>query len=418
MTELGAELGSFESASRVARKVTGSRLSTSTVKRCFVRAGRELVRERDEAAANYLGDRKRLKQVDGPPPRLGVISVDQFHVQVRARGEGRGVHKPRYVQVQLGRLDRMLGQRYERDPEPEPPGVFRDVVRLERLCRELRRNRSEPSDGVGRKASATEQWRDGEAEKREAQKRRRRRHWPPKPLYTTYVATARNIHAFGPMLAAEAYRRRFAEAERAVFLSDGAEPNWGLHRSFFPWAVPVLDFAHACTHLWEAAEAASAVLGGSWREEAVRWVRALWQGKAKELVQRWQQLEEELQEEAAVVLRRHRRYLERNLERMDYPRYRKEGLPITTACIESGCKRMGLRLRGTEKFWNEPANRNYSPRTRRPPRGQCVEAEEYSLEYAVHLRALALSDGEPIARYYAARRGNPYVGRASRLAAA
>ena len=47
-------------------------------------------------------------------------------------------------------------------------------------------------------------------------------------------------------------------------------------------------------------------------------------------------------------------YLENNRERMDYPEYRRQGLPVTTAWMESLVKEVNYRAKGTEMFWNDP----------------------------------------------------------------
>ena len=46
-------------------------------------------------------------------------------------------------------------------------------------------------------------------------------------------------------------------------------------------------------------------------------------------------------------------YSENNACRMKYPRYRREGLPITSAHMESFVKELNYRVKSTEKFWNE-----------------------------------------------------------------
>ena len=46
-------------------------------------------------------------------------------------------------------------------------------------------------------------------------------------------------------------------------------------------------------------------------------------------------------------------YLENNRTRMDYPRYRKLGLPIASAAVESTIKQINRRMKGSEKFWLE-----------------------------------------------------------------
>ena len=38
---------------------------------------------------------------------------------------------------------------------------------------------------------------------------------------------------------------------------------------------------------------------------------------------------------------------------MDYARYRREGLPVTSAAVESLVKQFNQRVKGTEKFWNK-----------------------------------------------------------------
>jgi hypothetical protein len=47
-------------------------------------------------------------------------------------------------------------------------------------------------------------------------------------------------------------------------------------------------------------------------------------------------------------------YLENNQKRMHYPEYRRQGLPVTTAWMESLVKEVNYRVKGTEMFWNNP----------------------------------------------------------------
>ena len=48
------------------------------------------------------------------------------------------------------------------------------------------------------------------------------------------------------------------------------------------------------------------------------------------------------------------RYLRNNRGRMDYPHYRRLGLPVTSALMESLVKEVNYRVKGTEMFWNDP----------------------------------------------------------------
>jgi hypothetical protein len=45
-------------------------------------------------------------------------------------------------------------------------------------------------------------------------------------------------------------------------------------------------------------------------------------------------------------------YLRNQQSRMDYPEYRKQGLPMTSTYVESTVKQVNRRMKGTEKFWS------------------------------------------------------------------
>jgi hypothetical protein len=79
-------------------------------------------------------------------------------------------------------------------------------------------------------------------------------------------------------------------------------------------------------------------------------------------------------------------YFENNASRMNYPRYRTEGLPLTSAYMESFVKEMNYRVKGTEKFWND---------------GPSAEA-------ILQLRAAKLSDDERLRHHMRSRPGNPF----------
>ena len=66
-----------------------------------------------------------------------------------------------------------------------------------------------------------------------------------KAVTTTFVATMENWETFGPMLYTEAHHRGYAQAEKKVFLSDGAEAIRSLRELQFPEAIPILDWCHA-----------------------------------------------------------------------------------------------------------------------------------------------------------------------------
>jgi hypothetical protein len=45
-------------------------------------------------------------------------------------------------------------------------------------------------------------------------------------------------------------------------------------------------------------------------------------------------------------------YFKKHKDHIDYPAYRAKGWPIGSGITESGVKRFGKRVKGSEQFWN------------------------------------------------------------------
>jgi hypothetical protein len=71
---------------------------------------------------------------------------------------------------------------------------------------------------------------------------------------------------------------------------------------------------------------------------------------------------------------------------MNYPEYRRQGLPTTSAHMESLVKEINARVKGTEKFWND---------------GNSAEA-------ILQIRAAALCDDDRLSTFLRDRPGNPF----------
>ncbi len=92
-------------------------------------------------------------------------------------------------------------------------------------------------------------------------------------------------------------------------------------------------------------------------------------------------------------------YFQGNVSRMDYPEYRRQGLPTTSAHMESLVKEINIRIKGTEKFWNDGVS------------GEAI----------LQLRAAALCDDDRLCDFLHHRPGHPFhpnVPRCPSLAAA
>lgn len=185
----------------------------------------------------------------------------------------------------------------------------------------------------------------------------------PELAVRTYVATTAPVDRFGPMVGAEACRRNFAKAAARAFLGDGSAWVWGLHRREFPDFVAIVDFLHVLVHLFTAARAMTEDVEGRWGLY-LGWAEACWQGRVDEVIGQlghWCEPQARLdaggqlpgEEDPCRVVMRVRSYLQANQERMDYPRYRRLGLPWTTSHVESTVKQFNRRVKGSEKFWSE-----------------------------------------------------------------
>ena len=53
-----------------------------------------------------------------------------------------------------------------------------------------------------------------------------------------------------------------------------------------------------------------------------------------------------------MILDRDIGYFSENRKGMDYPRFRAEGWPLGSGVAEGAVKQFGMRLKGSEKFWN------------------------------------------------------------------
>jgi hypothetical protein len=185
--------------------------------------------------------------------------------------------------------------------------------------------------------------------------------WPPEPLVRTCQATMESSEALGPMVAAEANRRHFFKAQARAFVGDGGSWIWTLHRTHFPTFEPIVDFVHVLTYIYLAARAIGGPAAAVW-ERYLKWATACWQGGVagvlEQLRTHWEAMTPPAEgvevgpNDPWEVIRRTIGYLEKNQTRMDYPRYRRQGMPICSGLVESLIKQFNRRVKGTEKFWN------------------------------------------------------------------
>jgi hypothetical protein len=267
-----------------------------------------------------------------PPVALAAVMIDGGRMQVRQPDRGPGVHEPAWRETKTAVLLRMKHQSSPIDPQPELPSCFANPLGTNS---EL----AQPAEPVAQ-AKKTD--------------------WNPVPLVRTGLATLHNSDTFGWMAAAAAEERGFFTASAKAFVSDGLPYNWSIQRRLFAAFEPILDFVHASEHVHNAAKATS-----QGTELGRRWAELCWRGRVRDVVFQIDEQQgrispppkpDEEPDHPWCVLKRERGYLVNNQQRMDYPRYRCQGLPITSSPVESWVKQLNQRVKGSEKFWNNDAN--------------------------------------------------------------
>jgi hypothetical protein len=376
----GSESRSFSRATVVLQQVGGNEVSAKTIQRVTLAVGKELADRRDAEGADHVLDR-----VVEAPPKLAVVESDGGRIQTRAEGCPPGVHGQQWRETKNAGLLRMTGESFEKDPHPDLPRAFCDPQRVAKLAEK------EPLSGLALPPQPSS------AEPSPATD------WRPKRLSRTCLSSMVDSQEFGCQMEREARRRRFFEAPGRAFLGDGLAWNWSIQQTHFPDFVPILDFVHPLGYLYTAAAAMASAPQQTW-SYYLAMTRACWQGRVAEVTTalgEWLVREgvdaahpladNDPRQAVADALR----YLTNNRERMDYPRYRQLGLPVTSALMESLVKEVNYRVKGTEMFWNDP-------------RGA---------EAILQVRAAALCDDDRLAVYLASRPGCPYVRRPTATAA-
>ena len=156
---------------------------------------------------------------------------------------------------------------------------------------------------------------------------------------------------FVPRLRAAALSQHADRVERFVFVSDAAEWIKQGVAEYLPEAREhVIDIYHAYQHVHEAARG----LYGDGTPMAQSWARR-W---CDELSRRggravWDRLRRARfrQADQQEALRKLLGFLDRHATHLDYPRYRREEIPLSSGPMESTCKQLGRRLKGPGMRW-------------------------------------------------------------------
>jgi hypothetical protein len=389
IVEAGGRLSFADAAFAVG--LAGLRISPRHVQHLTELVGAELAAARDERAVARR--RRRLAPRVAETPAVVAVEVDGGRLRTRAAGCGPGVHQAEHKEDKIACLVSLRSGTHDHDPQPGPPPSFVGPRRVQRLVRQMKGLPGESPAGQ----AAAEGKPAGVATAGPPPEPAGPPAYPaaPRRLVRTCVASLRDSRSFGPLVAAEAQGRDFYRAARRAFVGDGQAYNWATHKGYFADFEAVADFLHVLCYLYLAAWAVGQQEAERW-SRYVGWVRACWQGRVDGVLAELRLGQGRLGEPPEgeeVAAHGPRRlvaeavsYLGNNRGRMAYPRYRRQGLPVTSSLVESLVGEFNARVKGPEKFWNRPAG----------------------AEAILQVRAALLSEDDRLARHFAQRPGSPY----------
>jgi hypothetical protein len=388
------------------------KLNATRVSELTLQAGREMKEQQTadveafhqrEANRPLIAAREASPDAPANAPQVGVVEMDGGRIRTRDENCPRGVTHPHWREFQAGCVVRLQSEESVEDPRPEVPRLFLNRPKVQKLVAQLHRQRkampeNADDESIGEllaEEKLAQNTADQAASSTATQTSETKRSGPVR-LTRTCLATLEGADACGRMLAMEAAQRGLDQAPRKAFVGDGQTCNWSVWERYFrrQGYLAILDFIHLLSYVYALAMAVGHDTDDAWRLHT-QWITALWKGQAADVLAQWRSLAQQFDIPADKALpdndprrpiQRGLTYLENNLERVDYPRYRRLGLPVTSTLMESLVKEFNLRVKGTEKFWNDPPG----------------------AEAILTVRAALLSEDDRFAQFFATRPGCRY----------
>lgn len=345
----GGNQESYTKGSAAIRKMLEIEITPQGLEKIVRKLGGERAALRDADVEAF--EKGELEPRYHEAPAVAVVQLDGGRAQIRTSDAGRGVHEASWTETKVANLATYTEVSFTVDPQPEPPAKFLDRNEVARLVQEMK--------GYSGKAPPEKKKRKPLKAARPRAREPSAKNTGPQRKVRTVVATPQGCEKFGPMVAAEARVRGFFGAKKKGALGDGSLWIWGIVATFLVGFVPILDIVHLLTHLYAAAQAAYKGTPDKAWDLYVKLMRHAWAGKVAQVL-------EELRKQACrlgappdkcpdddprKILAQTIDYVEKNKDKVDYARYRREGLPISSAPVESLIKQINVRVKGTEKFW-------------------------------------------------------------------
>jgi hypothetical protein len=172
-------------------------------------------------------------------------------------------------------------------------------------------------------------------------------------IQACYVAAQESSEQFGKRLYARAALSGMEVSKEVVVLGDGADWIWNQAAMHFAGSVEILDYYHACEHIWSFATARYGEGSAARKRWAQTQCRKLKTNGPASLLRSLRRYKPKTSEQAEAH-RLELSYFESHRHRMSYPKYRAKGMMIGSGPVESACKVVvGQRLKQSGMRWTE-----------------------------------------------------------------
>lgn len=350
---------SFEYAKENLKTLAEIDISTSHIQRLTIRIAMEFDEKESRLKDNW--DKECIKQIDEiESPEVASISVDGGRAQIRKEDCGAGIHKSTWTETKVGCLQVLESKEVDIDPHPELPKIFQDKKSIKHMVEGLKGHSKKNIEVDIKDAPEEKKFNSKYAPNEKIEKDNTT---IPKIIKKFVIADIDKAESFGHAIYQKAHYLKLDTAKRKAYLGDGDRKLWSIYEENFRagnW-TPILDFVHAVEYAFEGAKISTENENLCWAKY-MEFVTHIWQGRILTVVRRLEKAIVELQNHAKNSTEKSKdkidklksihTYFQNNFTKMNYPLYRKKGLPISSCHVESLIKQFNLRIKSSEKFWN------------------------------------------------------------------
>ena len=162
-----------------------------------------------------------------------------------------------------------------------------------------------------------------------------------------YYTSLEPAETFGDLLWGTGVHHQADRSSELIFVCDGATWIWKLVTLYFPNAVQIVDWYHACQYLYAVADE---LLGSDKDIWLTEMKTLLWEGQIEDIIQECRSLLKQVGQPAERLIS----YYTNNLERMHYAGFRSKGYFIGSGTVESACKQIvTMRLKRSGARWTQ-----------------------------------------------------------------